>query len=173
MFDANPGDFYDSMGFFNRHHGLAFSDPVSGEFPILATHDSGGTWELVEPIAIPNALPNEFGRATGTSLVAVGPADAWFGTNPENDPGARCSTPRTGNNMEGRHDPNTGWAQRHRFVVVPRSQARPGGRRRPPPPPFIETGVGVAAGTSDGGTWSPRRPAGWVPEQRVLDSRRS
>ncbi len=89
VFDANPGDFYDSMGFFNRHDGLAFSDPVSGEFPILATHDSGGTWELVEPIAIPDALPDEFGRATGTSLVAVGPADAWFGTNPENDPGAR------------------------------------------------------------------------------------
>ena len=162
VFDANPGDYFDSMGFFNRHHGLAFSDPVSGEFPILATHDSGGTWELVEPIAIPNALPNEFGRATGTSLVAVGPADAWFGTNPENDPGARVFHTQDG---------GTTWK-----VVTTPIPGGPNGivslsfRDRKhglaiggaaPPPPFIETGVGVAARTSDGGnTWSPTGPLG-------------
>ena len=36
-----------------------------------------------------SGVPNEFGRATGTSLVAVGPSDAWFGTNPESGPRAR------------------------------------------------------------------------------------
>jgi hypothetical protein len=58
------------MAFFNRHHGLASSDPVSGEFPILATHDSGGTWELVEPIA-------QYPMRSPTSL-AGRPARLWL-----------------------------------------------------------------------------------------------
>jgi photosystem II stability/assembly factor-like uncharacterized protein len=161
VFNANTSD-YDSMAFFNRHHGLAFGDPVDGKFPIVATHDGGGTWALVEPIEIPIALPNEFGRATGTSLVAMGSGDAWFGTNPENDPGARVFHTR---------DRGTTW----KVVTTP----IPGGPNgivslsfrglkhglavggKAPPAPFTEQGVGVAARTSNGGnTWSAVGPLG-------------
>lgn len=160
-FDADTPDF-DSMGFFNRHHGLAFGDPVSGEFPILATHDGGSTWGLVEPIAIPGALVSEFGRATGTSLVAVGPDDAWFGTNPDLDPAARVFHTRDGGTTwEVVTTPIPGGIN---GIVSLSFRSRKTGLAvggTAPPSPFVETGVGVAARTSDGGnTWSPVGPLG-------------
>src|SRR5215207_3728577 len=84
-FDADPSQFWDSMAFFDDQRGLAFSDPpAGGKFPILATDDGGATWDLVETQAMSNSASGEAALATGTSMVAVGPLDAWFGTdNPE------------------------------------------------------------------------------------------
>jgi photosystem II stability/assembly factor-like uncharacterized protein len=48
-FDANASDFYNSMGFFDRRRGLAFSDPVGGKFPILETGNGGHKWKLADP----------------------------------------------------------------------------------------------------------------------------
>ena len=97
VFDANQSDFYDSMAFFDHRRGLAVSDPVGGAFPILGTDDGGETWELIETSAMPNPEPGEFALATGTTLVAVGPRDAWFGTafDPEQDPNSSARVFRT------------------------------------------------------------------------------
>jgi photosystem II stability/assembly factor-like uncharacterized protein len=162
VYDAGPDEFYDSMAFFDDRHGLAFSDPVSGEFPILATHDGGHTWDLVQPIEIPSAHAQEFGRATGTSLVAIGPHDAWFGTNPELEPSARVFHTRDGGttwNVDTTPIPggpngivSLSFRSRKTGLAV-------GGTS--PPAPFVETGVGVAARTFDrGNTWSPVGPLG-------------
>lgn len=153
-FNAKSRDFYyNSMGFFDRRRGLAFSDPVRGKFPILETGNGGDKWTLADPGRRPIAVPDEFGRATGTSLVALGPNDAWFGTNPENDPGARVFHTQDG---------GTTWT-----VATTPIPGGPAGivslsfRDRmnglavggdPPPPDGAD--VGAVARTSDGGaTW--------------------
>jgi photosystem II stability/assembly factor-like uncharacterized protein len=72
--------FYDGIAFFDRLHGIALSDPVGGRFRILTTSDGGGTWNVAPTDGMPPALPGEAARATGTSLVTLGPRRAWFGT---------------------------------------------------------------------------------------------
>ncbi|MEV0799302.1 oxidoreductase [Kribbella sp. NPDC050281] len=74
--------FYNGIAFFDAIHGLAMSDPVLGTFRILTTDDGGWTWKVAPTKGMPDALPDEFGRATGTCLVTKGPHDAWFGTQP-------------------------------------------------------------------------------------------
>ena len=78
-----PEAFYDAIAFFNPEHGIALSDPIGGKFRILTTRDGGRTWQVAPTNGMPPALPNEFGRATGTCLVTNGPHDAWFGTQPQ------------------------------------------------------------------------------------------
>lgn len=177
-FDANASDFYNSMGFFDRRRGLAFSDPVDGKFPILETGNGGHKWKLADPPGgLPIALtdgsgvPNEFGRATGTSLVAAGPSEAWFGTNPEGGPGARVFHTQDG---------GTTWTVATTTVpggpagIVSLSfQDRTKGLAvgGDPPPPSGQTDVGEIARTSDGGaTWfrvGPlngfRNSVAWIP----------
>ena len=56
------------------------SDPVDGEFRILATHDGGQSWDVVDA-DMPPALPGEFAfAASGQCLVAFGGRHAWFAT---------------------------------------------------------------------------------------------
>jgi photosystem II stability/assembly factor-like uncharacterized protein len=75
-----PNAFYDCMTFFDRRHGLALSDPVNGEFRIIATEDGGHSWRVLDP-DMPPALPNEFAfAASGQCLTSFGSRDAWFGT---------------------------------------------------------------------------------------------
>ncbi|WP_328522348.1 WD40/YVTN/BNR-like repeat-containing protein [Kribbella sp. NBC_00359] len=86
--NQEPKAFYDGIAFFDRDHGIALSDPVGGKFRILTTDDGGRSWKIAPKNGMPPALPDEFGRATGTCLVAKGPRDAWFGTQPVG-PGSR------------------------------------------------------------------------------------
>jgi photosystem II stability/assembly factor-like uncharacterized protein len=178
VFDANQGDYYDSLAFFDHRRGLAVSDPPipnGDKFPILATDDGGDNWSLVQPTGMPDAEVGEFGRATGTCLVAVGPRDAWFGTafNKDLAPNAKARVFRT-------QDGGQSWK-----VVTTPIPGQPTGIvslsfRDPmnglavgenPPPPIGQTDVGVAARTSDGGaTWVPvgpqngfRNSVAWIP----------
>jgi hypothetical protein len=74
----DPTAFYDCMAFFNKRDGLAVSDPVDGKFRLIATHDGGRTWALVDPAGMPAALPGEFGfAASGTCLITSG-HQAWI-----------------------------------------------------------------------------------------------
>ena len=55
----DPNAFYDCMAFFDRHRGLALSDPVQGRFRILATSRqplgvAGETVIQVGPLSIPD-----------------------------------------------------------------------------------------------------------------------
>ena len=39
--NTEPPAFYDCMAFFDKHRGLALSDPINGQFRILATTTGG------------------------------------------------------------------------------------------------------------------------------------
>lgn len=74
-----PKAFYDCFAFWDRNHGMAFSDSVDGRFPLLILN--GRDWVPLAPRALPPALPNEGGfAASGTCIAAYGKSDAWFVT---------------------------------------------------------------------------------------------
>lgn len=76
----DPNAFYDCMAFFDRHRGLALSDPVDGRFRIIATSNGGLSWRVVDA-DMPSALAGEFAfAASGQCLVTAGGRDAFFGT---------------------------------------------------------------------------------------------
>src|SRR5215207_6740471 len=78
--NTEPTAFYDCMAFFDKHRGLALSDPINGRFRILATSDGGRTWRIVNA-DMPPALPAEFAfAASGQCITTAGGRDAWFGT---------------------------------------------------------------------------------------------
>jgi photosystem II stability/assembly factor-like uncharacterized protein len=78
--NTEPTAFYDCMAFFDKHRGLALSDPVNGRFRILATSDGGQSWHIVNA-DMPPALPAEFAfAASGQCITTAGGRDAWFGT---------------------------------------------------------------------------------------------
>jgi photosystem II stability/assembly factor-like uncharacterized protein len=78
--NTEPTAFYDCMAFFDRHRGLALSDPINGRFRIIATSDGGQTWRIVNA-DMPPALPAEFAfSASGQCITTAGGRDAWFGT---------------------------------------------------------------------------------------------
>jgi photosystem II stability/assembly factor-like uncharacterized protein len=77
--NQDPNAFYDCMGFFDRSHGLAVSDPVNGKFRVLSTSDGGRHWQVMSRKGMPPAIDGEFGfAASGTCLVTAGSSDAWI-----------------------------------------------------------------------------------------------
>lgn len=78
--DTTKGVFLDGIAFWDSTHGIAFSDPVNGEFVILRT-ENGSTWERVDPAHIPPALPGEAAfAASGTSIAVAGRTHGWIAT---------------------------------------------------------------------------------------------
>jgi photosystem II stability/assembly factor-like uncharacterized protein len=72
--------FYDCFDFWSAGSGIAFSDAVEGEFPLIATHD-GRAWERLPVDRLPDAFQGEGSfAASGTCVVARGDSLAWFGT---------------------------------------------------------------------------------------------
>jgi photosystem II stability/assembly factor-like uncharacterized protein len=79
--NSDPNAFYDCMSFFDKHHGLAVSDPPNGKFQIISTNDGGVSWHLVSQAGMPPALPGEAGfAASGECLVTHHGHRAWFGS---------------------------------------------------------------------------------------------
>lgn len=76
----DPAAFYDCMAFYpGGRHGLVMGDPVDGRFRILATHDSGRSWQVLPSDGMPEA-PTEYGfAASGDCLVTAG-RSAYFGS---------------------------------------------------------------------------------------------
>jgi photosystem II stability/assembly factor-like uncharacterized protein len=73
--------FFDALAFWDDKHGMALSDPVNGQFPLLVTEDGGTNWKPLAATSLPAALPNEGAfAASGTCLVTHGNADVWFCT---------------------------------------------------------------------------------------------
>jgi photosystem II stability/assembly factor-like uncharacterized protein len=79
--NADPDAFFDAMAFWDEQHGIALSDPVKGQFPLIVTDDGGATWKRLAPTTLPPALPNEGAfAASGTCIVTHGKNDVWFCT---------------------------------------------------------------------------------------------
>jgi photosystem II stability/assembly factor-like uncharacterized protein len=75
------GIFFDSMAFWDKKHGIVFSDPVDGKFVLWTTKDSGDSWQELHPESMPAALPNEGAfAASGTAIAVAGKNNVWFGT---------------------------------------------------------------------------------------------
>lgn len=78
------GVFFDGMDFWDKNHGIVFSDPpadaaVNGKWFILTTDNGGQTWQPVPPTALPLMQPNEAAfAASGTSLVVQGKRNVWI-----------------------------------------------------------------------------------------------
>lgn len=153
VFQNQPGGpFYDGIAFFDDDHGLALSDPVNKKFRILSTGDGGRTWQIAPTTGMPDALPGESARATGTCLVAMGPRDAWFGTWP-NGPGSRVFHTRDrGRTWKAEPTPIPGAPQfgiaSLAFWDTLHGLALGGGD------PFTNTPSVVAATTDGGDTWT-------------------
>lgn len=76
-----PDAFFDCMDFWDKDHGIAFSDAVDGAFYLVTTADGGETWERISPEELPPADDGEASfAASGTCLITVGPRTAYFGT---------------------------------------------------------------------------------------------
>ena len=76
----DPRAFYDCFDFWDASAGVAFSDAVDGEFPLIATSE-GRTWHRLPSDRLPAASNGEGSfAASGTCVVARGDSLAWFGT---------------------------------------------------------------------------------------------
>ena len=76
---ARKDAFYDCLGFWDRRHGIAMSDPVHGKFRVITTKNGGRSWTKRSPVGMPPALDGEFGfAASGTCVVTAGDDDAWI-----------------------------------------------------------------------------------------------
>ncbi len=74
-----PGVFFDGMDFWDKQHGIVFSDPVNNKWFILTTDNGGQTWQQVPEAALPLMNPNEAAfAASGTSLVVQGKRNVWI-----------------------------------------------------------------------------------------------
>ena len=79
--NSTPGVFFDSMAFWDGNTGIAFSDPVEGNFVIIRTTDGGITWEQAPPENLPPSNDGEAGfAASGTMAAVQGSTHAWIGT---------------------------------------------------------------------------------------------
>ena len=86
--NENPAAFFDAMAFWDRDHGIAMSDPVSGRFLVITTSDGGRTWKPTPGERMPASLEGEGGfAASGTCITVQGRTNVWFGTGGPN--GAR------------------------------------------------------------------------------------
>ncbi|HEX8183189.1 MAG TPA: glycosyl hydrolase [Blastocatellia bacterium] len=77
----NKEAFFDAIAFWDREHGIAFSDPVGGRFIIITTDNGGATWDQLPSENIPAAITGEGAfAASGTCITVRGKSSVWFAT---------------------------------------------------------------------------------------------
>lgn len=73
------GVFFDGMDFWDKQHGIVFSDPINNRWFILTTADGGQSWQPVPDAALPLLQPSEAAfAASGTSVVVQGKRNVWI-----------------------------------------------------------------------------------------------
>lgn len=73
------GVFFDGIAFWDKEHGIVFSDPIDGHWYILTTADGGKSWQPVPAASLPAMTPGEAAfAASGTSLVVQGKRNVWI-----------------------------------------------------------------------------------------------
>lgn len=79
---SQPGVFFDGIAFWDRQHGIVFSDPVAGKWFILRTDDGGKTWQQLPPGNLPALQPGEAAfAASHSSMVIEGKTNVWIGSS--------------------------------------------------------------------------------------------
>lgn len=63
--------FFDGLRFWDAQNGLAFSDPVNGQWLIVRTSDGGRNWKEINPRSLPAAEPGEAGFAASNTALAL------------------------------------------------------------------------------------------------------
>ena len=81
--NTDESAFYNCLDFYpGGRRGLAVSDPVDGKFRILATEDSGRSWDVLPTDGMPDSTGEANFSASGDCLVVAG-RGAWFGSGGE------------------------------------------------------------------------------------------
>jgi photosystem II stability/assembly factor-like uncharacterized protein len=76
--NSDAEGFFDEMAFWNPRHGILVGDQVDGQMVVMATADSGATWQHLK---MPPALPGEGAfAASGSGITVLGDGDVWIGT---------------------------------------------------------------------------------------------
>ncbi len=79
--NRRPGIFFDALAFWNPTHGIAMSDPVNGQFVLIATHDGGRTWQQLPTDNMPDPAEGEAGfAASNGGLATQGDQHIWLAT---------------------------------------------------------------------------------------------
>jgi len=79
--NKSEGAFLDGFAFWDAQNGIAFGDPLNGNFLIVRTRDGGKTWQEVPAENLPAALPEEAAfAASGTSICVQENQHVWFCT---------------------------------------------------------------------------------------------
>ncbi|MFZ0731095.1 MAG: hypothetical protein WAM79_02105 [Candidatus Sulfotelmatobacter sp.] len=73
--NANPKGFFDSIAFWDPHHGIVLGDPIPDEngklkFELLLT-DDGQSWRRLPPAELPEALEGEGAFAASNTCLAI------------------------------------------------------------------------------------------------------
>lgn len=74
-----PGAFFDCFDFFDRDHGIAMSDPVDGQFLLVARDDSA-RWVTLPDATLPAADSAEAAFAASGSCLTVAGERVYLGT---------------------------------------------------------------------------------------------
>ena len=81
----HPSDkaFFDGFAFWpadDRARGIAYSDPVDGQFVVAVTEDQGQSWTTLDGASLPAAREGEAGFAASGTGIAVAPGGSvWIG----------------------------------------------------------------------------------------------
>jgi len=79
--NSHKNIFFNGMDFWDKQHGIAFSDPIDGNLFIITTHDGGETWQVPDSISIPGCGEGEAGfAASGTGIYCHGDKKVIIGT---------------------------------------------------------------------------------------------
>jgi photosystem II stability/assembly factor-like uncharacterized protein len=79
--NEDPNGFFDCFSFWDRDHGIAFSDSYENEFQLITTDDGGTSWNRIDPALVPDAREGEGAfAASGTCVVTRPGGYGWFST---------------------------------------------------------------------------------------------
>jgi len=155
--NQDPAAFYDCFAFWTPTRGVAQSDSVNGQFPVVRT-TNGETWESIagnEPAALPG---ESFFASSGTCVATQGKKNAWAVTGGAS-PSRVLVTRDGGETWDAYASPLRGSPSAGLFSVSfrdPQHGMVGGGDLDPSAAPFDQT-----ATSSDGGkTWvvTPQQP---------------
>ncbi|MGV3760849.1 WD40/YVTN/BNR-like repeat-containing protein [Parapedobacter sp.] len=79
--DERPEVFFDGMDFWDRHHGIAYGDPIGGVLQLLETKDGGASWQSLSQTANVRLSLGEAGfAASGTGIRSLGDGHVFVAT---------------------------------------------------------------------------------------------